>query len=194
MSGDLTVAGESVVNVASSDALFTSSVRVTDASINVGGDGFNEFNDPVSIVTGGLRLNYDAALDAAGDGLWSNATTGPDVQFGENAAPTAVNDATVPGIDAAYQIADVGPADGLNNYFEGGTPQLSRADGTFEVVFHVADADAGSGQVLFEAGAARGVSLTLSDATLNLHVEGGGNTLALLRAFDLRLASGDRRD
>ena len=101
------------------------------------------------------------------------------LQFSDTASASPVSDASFPGVSAAFNIATVGAASGLNQYFEGDFPQKSRRDATFEVVFHVSDTAAGNEQVLLDVGATRGVSFILDEDTLRFNVDGDGATLTL---------------
>lgn len=134
---------------------------------------------PLSIVTDGLELNYDAALDPTGDSIWSDAAGNADVSFSGPAASTPVDTATFPHLSVAYGIPTSGGADGLNNFFEQSGPR-SRRDATFEVVFNVTDDTAGADQVLIEAGgAARGVAMVLNDGVLTFNVDGDASDINL---------------
>jgi hypothetical protein len=71
----------------------------------------------------------------------------------------------------------------LQNYFEGGGPRSER-DATFEIVFRVADTNAGNDQILFEAGgSARGTALTLSGNQLRFSVNAGGDDAQLTHSL-----------
>ncbi len=180
VSGPVTLSDGSKLTILRSNAVIESPVLVTNATISVGGDGFNELAEVVPIVGTGLQLNFDAALDTPGDATWSNAVaSGADLQFAASASPVSVTDASFPGITAAYAIATSGTAQGLNSYFEMQSPQRSRKDATFEVVFHVSDTNAGSEQVLLEVGAFVGVSMMLSGDTLAFTVDGDGDAFSL---------------
>ena len=146
--------------------------------IIVGGVGFNEVSgpppNPAPIVTTNLNLNFDAVQDLSGDSIWTDAANGQSMSFSAPASTTSVNDATFPGITAAYNIPSTGGTDGLGNYFENGGPR-SRQDATFEVWFHVSNTSAGGDQVIFEAGGDdRGISFQLDDSTLSFNVNGDG--------------------
>lgn len=156
-------------------------VAQSSVAIIVGGTGFNEVNEPPSgppIVTTNLDLHYNAATDVSGDATWNEQSGGSNLSFANPAVSSTVDDANFPGITHAYDISVTGEAWGLNNYFESSGPR-SRQDATFEVWFHVSDTSAGDNQVLLEVGATRGVSLTLSDDTLNFNVDGDGSLLTL---------------
>ncbi|TWT47843.1 sulfatase-like hydrolase/transferase [Botrimarina hoheduenensis] len=128
---------------------------------------------PRQIVSTGLELNYDAALDISGDSLWSNAASGTDsLSFSAPASVSAISSSVFPRLTSAYSIPLTGGAGGLSDFFEQSGPR-SRQDGTFEVVFHVSDLSAGTDQVLLETGgAARGVALVINNGVLTFNVDG----------------------
>jgi len=152
-------------------------------TVNVGGTGFNKvISTPPNlapIVTTGLDLHYNAALDFAGDAAWDDvAGTANDLSFGSGATSVTVSDSTFLGITSAYSIPLTGQAIGLYDYFEGSS-ERSREDATFEVWFKVDNTSAGSNQVIFEVGAGRGVALTLDNDTVKFNVDGDGSTLTI---------------
>lgn len=158
----------------------------SNATLSVGGVGFNKTvvtpPMPADIVTEGLELHFIASLDSSGDATWDNAAgAGNQLSFASGASPNTIADATFKGITAAYDISSTGGAAGLTDFFEGnGTnQQRSREDATFEVWFHVADTAAGGNQVIFEAGAGRGVSFTLDGDLLSFNVDGDGTLLTI---------------
>ncbi|TWT47842.1 glycosyl hydrolase [Botrimarina hoheduenensis] len=162
---------------------FTSNVTVEGSVFDIGGAGFTVATSFLAPVTTQLRLDYDAANDAPGDNLWNDATGSADsLTFGSVASPITVADSAFPGVTAAYLTAPIGGASGLNQFFEGGGPR-SRQDATFEVVFRVDNAAAGSDQVLLEVGgAARGVAFVLNNNQLTFNVDGDGNDINLTTA------------
>lgn len=153
-------------------------------TIRVGGVGITPVTggggDPVDLVTDGLELNYDAALDLPGDASWfDSASPASSVNFAGAASPVAVDTATFPHLSAAYAIPASGGAGGLSDFFEQSGPR-SRRDGTFEVVFNVTNSAGGADQVLFEAGGAnRGVAMVLNDGVLTFNVDGDANDINL---------------
>lgn len=178
--GPINASNNAQVMALSSAASLVGNLTVNEATVVVGGAGFNENTAAPSPVTTGLVLNFDASADAPGDATWNSSLNAADsLAFGGAATPTVVSNAAFPGITASYDIDVTGGATGLNNFFEQEAPQLSRRDATFEVVFYVSDTAAGAEQVLFEVGATRGVSFTLSDDQLSFNVDGDGalNTL-----------------
>ena len=155
-------------------------------SLQVGGVGIvpgdgGGGDPPLEIVSTGLDLNFDAALDTPGDSLWSDSSpTATSIDFGVPTNPVAVDTATFPFLSQAYSIGGVGGANGLNNFFENSGPR-SRQDGTFEVVFQVIDTNAGNDQVLIEAGgAARGIAMVLNDGVLTFNVDGDASDIELM--------------
>ncbi len=71
--------------------------------VSVGGGGFNRTivtpPNPTPIVTDGLDLHYDAALDFAGDATWDDvAGSASNLSFGTGATPSVVSDPTFQGI------------------------------------------------------------------------------------------------
>lgn len=160
--------------------VFTSNVTVQASTVDVGGPGFTVATPAVSPITAQLRLEYDASIDTPGDSIWSESAGPIDfLSFAGAASPTAINDPAFPGVTAAYPIGQVGGAEGLNQFFEGGGP-LSRQDGTFEVVFRVDDTAAGTDQVILEVGGAgRGVAFVLNNDTLLFNVDGDGSDIDL---------------
>ena len=147
------------------------------ATIRVGGVGIvpgtGGGGSPTPIVTTGLELNYDAALDISGDASWDDAAGGDgNITFSGPAVTSAVSTATFPSLTEAYSIPETGGASGLNQFFEGGSP-LSKEDATFELVFNVESTTAGTDQVLFEAGGQdRGVAFVLNNGVLTFNVDG----------------------
>ncbi|MEM9352104.1 MAG: glycosyl hydrolase [Planctomycetota bacterium] len=175
VSGTLHATAGSTVTVLSSSASIVGDLTVSASTVSVGGTGFSQAPPLPSIVSAGLELNYDAALDVSGDATWSNAGAAVgDLTFGAAASATPVSDPAFPGIQAAYHIPTTGGASGLNGFFDLNGPR-SLQDASFEVVFHVADASSAGDQVLFEAGGAdRGVSLLLDNGSLSFNVNGDG--------------------
>ncbi len=157
-------------------------LRIGPAGI-VPADGGNQ-GPPLEIVMSGLDLNFDAALDPAGDAEWTDvAFPGPNqaLTFAGGRSPVDVSSTKFPGLTKAYRIPQSGGASGLNNHFEDnvGTPR-SHLDATFEVVFNVTNTSAGGDQVIFEAGGEyRGVSFVLNNNTLTLDVDGDSNDLEI---------------
>ncbi|MEO1498787.1 MAG: sulfatase-like hydrolase/transferase [Planctomycetota bacterium] len=136
---------------------------------------------PLEIVTAGLDLNYDAAADISGDAAW-NDSAGIDssLSFASPAASIPVDAPTFPHLSASYSIPLSGGAQGLSDYFEGSQPR-SKQDATFELVFNVANTQAGADQVLLEAGGAtRGVAFVLNDSVLTFNVDGRSGDLNLM--------------
>ncbi len=154
-------------------------VQVGEVGIVVSsGNGGN--SEPLEIVTAGLDLNFDAALDISGDSIWNDSSDTPsNLSFSSPASYTSVDTDTFPFLSAAYNIPLSGTASGPSDYFEGGNPR-SRQDGTFEVVFQVTDTSAGNDQVLFEVGGAgRGVAMILNNNTLKFNVDGDAGDIDL---------------
>ena len=135
---------------------------------------------PLQIVSTGLDLNFDAALDPSGDGIWFDASSAnSSINFAGPASSSAVDTPTFPNLSKAYDISSSGGADGLNGYFETSGPR-SRQDATFEIVFNVKNTSAGNDQVLFEAGgAARGVAMILNDGVLTFNVDGDASDIEI---------------
>ncbi|MEO0531784.1 MAG: glycosyl hydrolase [Planctomycetota bacterium] len=171
--GPIRFAGAATVIPSGRTSTFTSDLTVLDSAVVVGGEGFTVATPGVLPVTTQLRLNYDASADTAGDAVWEDAGGSADtVAFAGPTTPIAVSNPAFPGVTAAYSIPTSGPAQGLNQFFEGGGP-LSRQDATFEIVFHVDDTAAGNDQVLMEVGGSgRGVAFVLNDSTLLFNVDG----------------------
>ncbi|MEM8944457.1 MAG: glycosyl hydrolase [Planctomycetota bacterium] len=183
VAGSINATNGAEVSVLSSSAAINGDLSVENSTVTIGGVGFNENPTVTPIVTNGLLLDFDAAADTPGDATWTNqANAANSVTFGGTASPDSVSDANFPGIEAAYDISATGIATGLNAYFEGQSPQISRKDAAFEVVFFVSDTAAGNDQVLFEVGAARGVSFMLSESSLSFNVDGDGTTNTLSTA------------
>ncbi|MEO0587897.1 MAG: glycosyl hydrolase, partial [Planctomycetota bacterium] len=149
IAGDLNATAGSTVNVNSVNSLngslaldaslATGGGRVTGSlssangsTVQVGGDGIGALSAGTGIVTTGLTLNFDAALDTPGDAAWDDAATGQSLAFASGVSPIGVNDPSLPGLTAAYNIPTTGIADGLNGYFETGGPVRSTSDATFE--------------------------------------------------------------
>ena len=116
---------------------------------------------------------FDAAVDEPGDIFWrSNAPSFENFVFegGATPSPVAVNDPSVPGITAAYDLGAVGTSNAYDP-FDGGI-SISRKDATFEVWFKP-DSLAGGDQVIFEVGGAgNGSYISLQDDVLSLFVNG----------------------
>lgn len=150
--------------------------------LQVGPSGIapGETSESLEIVLARLDLNYDAALDISGDGVWSDAAApASNLTFASPAATSPVDSSVYPQLSASYSIPSSGGAAGLNNYFEQAGPR-SRQDATFEVVFRVTDDNAGSDQVLFEVGGAdRGVAFILNDGQLTFNVDGDSSDINL---------------
>ena len=133
-------------------------------------------------VTTGLQLNYDAALDPSGDGLWVDSSANPgdaNLSFtGGSASTVPVSDPSFTSLTAAYDIGSTGGANSAgsdNGFFD----FRGTSSGTFEVVFNVTDTNAGNEQVLLDISAARGIALTLDGNTLSAGVNGdAANTTA----------------
>lgn len=178
--GPVRIAAGSTLTPLGEVAEFGSTLAVRDSVVEVGGPGFNVLTPSAQPVTAGLQLNYDAALDTPGDNVWSDAVGSSDAfTFAQNASPVAVNEASFPGVTAAYSIDTTGGAEGLNQYFESLGPR-SRQDATFEIAFLVEDAAAGGDQVLMEVGGAgRGVAFVLNDGVLTFNVDGDGSDINL---------------
>ena len=87
----------------------------------------------------------------------------------------AVADAAFPGITSRLRYLVNGIRRRTQWLLRTAEPARSRQDATFEVVFHVSSTTAGADQVLFEAGADRGVSFLLSDNSLSFNVDGDGS-------------------
>lgn len=178
--GSVNATNGSTVSALGSGNSLVGNLTVSNATVSVGGPGFNETAPPTPTVSTGLQLNFDAALDTPSDATWTNAAAPANsLAFAGIVAPDTVSDSNYSGITAAYDISATSEASGLNNYFEQQGPQRSQQDATFEVVFYVSDTTAGTDQVLFEVGATRGVSFTLSDSSLSFNVDGDGSTLSL---------------
>ncbi|MEM6329127.1 MAG: sulfatase-like hydrolase/transferase [Planctomycetota bacterium] len=154
------------------------------AVIRVGGQGIvpgtGNTGPPPPIVTTGLQLNFDAALDTSGDAVWGDAAGGEDpLSFAGPASSSPVDTATFPSLTSAYAIPVSGGAIGLNQYFEQAS-QRSQRDATFEVVFNVTDTSAGADQVLLEVGGMdRGVALVLNNGQLTFNVDGSQSDINL---------------
>ena len=177
--GSLHATAGSDVTAVGNQGTLSGNLRLTDSTLR-----FADLGTAPTIVTTGLRLNFDAAEDIAGDTTWTNAAApGDDLAFASAATPISVADGTFTRLQSAYDIAASGAATGLNNYFELGAPARSRQDATFEVVFHVPSDGGAPDQVLFEAGATRGVSFLLSGDTLSFNVDGDGAALSLTSAM-----------
>ena len=187
VSGSVDASAGAQVTVLDSGSVVTGNLTLTNATLSVGGNGFNETGPIGPIVSAGLNLNFDASLDSAGDAIWTNEVApGNDFSFAGPATPSSVSNPALPGITAAYDIATAGSLTGLNGYFEqtGSSTQRSREDATFEIVFHVSNDTAGSQQVLFEAGgSSRGISFTLDNSTLSFNVDGDSSTFTLNSAL-----------
>ncbi len=177
--GTLAVTSQTV----SGGGTVTGNVTTTSAStIRVGGIGAG-----TPFRTAGLQLNYDAARDIAGDNQWNDAEANAgfvDLVFTETtaatpvpASPVAASDATFQNLTLAYDTSGIGVVSpgSQNGYFDARGQQ----NGSFEVVFHVSDLNAGAGQVLLDIGGTRGVSLTLNDNQLFAAVNGDGSTAAI---------------
>ncbi|MEO1498786.1 MAG: glycosyl hydrolase [Planctomycetota bacterium] len=178
--GTIRFTSSAMVIAAGDSATFTSDVTVQASTFDVGGAGFTAGTPTVSPVTNGLRLEYDAATDPPGDDLWSDATGSSDsLAFNTSVTTTAVADPSFPGLTAAYEIGQTGGAQGLNQFFEAGSPR-SKRDATFELVFRVDDASAGADQVIWEAGGANlGVAFVLNNGALTLNVDGSATDINL---------------
>ncbi|MCA9234415.1 MAG: autotransporter-associated beta strand repeat-containing protein [Planctomycetales bacterium] len=173
--GSLVAAANSQVTVLNSAATISGNLQLVNSTATVGGVGFNETALAAPIVSAGLDLNFDAALDLGGDAVWIDAQSGQSLSFAGAAATVSITDAAVPQLSAAYDVAAAGGAGGLNNYFELNGPR-SVQDATFEAWFYVDSTGAGGDQVIFEAGGAgRGLSLQLNDAMLSFNVNGDGS-------------------
>ena len=175
VTGSLNANAGSTVTVLSNSASIVGDLTVSASTVSVGGAGFSQTPALPPIVTTGLQLNYDAALDVSGDAIWSNAgAAAGDLAFPANASVTPVSDPAFPGIQAAYHIPTTGGANGLNGFFDAAGPR-SLQDASFEIVFHVSDDAYAGDQVLFEAGGAdRGVSFLLDNGSLSFNVNGDG--------------------
>ncbi|MEQ8208734.1 MAG: glycosyl hydrolase, partial [Lacipirellulaceae bacterium] len=180
--GSIQATGGSTITPLGSSNLIEGNLTVSNSMVSVGGDGFNEMQPVPTIVSTGLQLNFDAALDTAGDSTWTNAASpGSDVAFAGGSSPAAISAPSHPGVTAAYHIPTVGGAEGLNQYFEGQSPQRSQRDASFEVVFHVSDTSAGGDQVLAKVGGTgRGVSFLLNDGSLSFNVNGDDTATSTL--------------
>ncbi len=179
LQGSTSFTAGSTLTTSGSAAQATSPIVLIDSTINVGGNGFTEFTPQVQHVTGGLNLDFNAALDTPGDNLWSSAVGTSSLNFVGAASPDDVSSPAFPGLTKAYSIPTSGGATGLSNYFESGGPR-SRQDATFEVVFRVANAAANQNQVLLELGGLNsGVSFTLNNNQLQFNVDGVGSDLYL---------------
>ncbi len=186
--GDLTVAG-GTAEFGSETIKANNVIAQAGTTISVGGDGFAESN--VTVIPGpqpvltNLALEYDAALDGSGDATWGSTSNGSDtvnLNFDGNASTVAVSDPTFQALTAAYDTGSVGGAaspGSQNTYFEGGSPNRSRNDGTFEIVFNVTNTAEGNNQVLLDIGATRGVSLVLDGDQLQAGVNGDADTFDL---------------
>lgn len=180
INGSINASNGAQVTATESSAVISGNLTVAGSTVNVGGTGFNENPALPPIVSSGLTLSFDASSDVPGDAIWTNEVAlANSLAFAGTATPVLVTDGSFPGIKAAYDAAATGSATGLNGFFEQQSPQISRRDGTFEVVFHVSDTAAGAEQVLFDVGAARGVSFMLSDDELSFNVDGDGATSML---------------
>lgn len=180
LSGNLLISDGTTLTVTNSNALISGSVTVSNATLNAGGDGFNEASIVDAPIATGLQLHFDASQDTAGDATWTNiADAANSLAFGAAATPIPVNAIGLPAISAAYSPAAVGGATGLNNYFEVNGPR-SRQDATFEVVFRVDESATGNDQVILETGGAgRGVAFVLNGNQLQFNVDGDGSDLDL---------------
>lgn len=124
---------------------------------NVGGDAAVAFAD-------GSRDPGNAGVINASDlSHWSTNYGSP------SAVP--VNDASVPGITAAFRDGAIGQANVYQNTDIGGT-LASRQDASFEIWFNP-DNLAGGDQVIYEAGGAgNGMVISLQDDELSFYVRG----------------------
>ncbi len=180
VSGPLILQQNSMLISKSNSATFGDNLTLRSSIIEVGGQGFSSGPPNVFPISTGLQLNYDAATDTPGDNQWENtAGSIQPMAFASNTIPTSVSDPAWQGITAAYSIAGSGPANGLNGYFESGGPR-SQQDATFEIVFKVDDTNAGTDQVLFEAGGTnRGIAFVLNNDTLTFNVDGNSGDIDL---------------
>ncbi len=175
LTGSLLIADGTTLTSTSSNALVSGIVTVSNATINVGGNGFNEAVITESHVTNGLQLNFDAGHDTPGDAEWTNVVDPANsIAFDNPATPNLVNGDAFPALTVAYSPLATGGAAGLANYFETNGPR-SRQDASFEVVFEVDGTSTGSDQVILETGGAGlGVAFVMNGSELRFNVDGLG--------------------
>lgn len=183
--GALLASQGSTLTVVDRAAIAQSDVTLRGSVLDVGGPGFSLGSPSILPIQTGLQLNFDATLDVPGDSAWNDATGSDNlVTFNQAATPFAVAANDFPGLSAAYSIATVGGATGLNNYFEVGQPR-SNQDATFEIVFFVQSLVGGSDQVLMEVGGVnRGAAFVLNDSTLTFNVDGDGGDVNISHAIE----------
>ncbi len=105
---------------------------------------------PVALAPPVLPFRFDASTDTPGNDVWTPVTPSfESLTFGANASPVAVNDPSVPGITAAYDVPAVGASDIFETTINGA--QASRQNGSFEVWFKP-DSLTGGDQVVYEFG------------------------------------------
>ncbi len=139
----------------------------------------------VNLTETGIALEYTAAMDDVTDTIWTEQVT-TDAAFALTfpGAPVRVpiEASGFPAVRLGYQTG----ATGLAGYFDGGLPERSAQSASFELWVEVTDLAAGDNQVLFEAGsAARGVSFSLSGATLKFSVKGDSAVSSLTQNLPL---------
>ncbi len=181
--GAANFSANAVLEVTSSTAIANGNLTFTNATLNIGGDGFNEAGPGLLPIRTNLQLEFDAALDTPGDNVWSSAVGTDSLQFAANASPIAVSSTALPGLTAAYSIPTSGGATGLNGYFEANGPR-STQDATFEVAFRVASNSTAANQVLLEVGGTNsGVAFVLNGDSLLFNVDGTGGDLNLTQTL-----------
>ena len=181
--GSANFSANAVLEVTSSTAVANGNLTFTNATLNVGGNGFNEAGPGLQPIRTNLQLEFDAAFDTPGDNLWSSAVGTDSLQFAANASPIAVTSTALPGLSAAYSIPTSGGATGLNAYFEASGPR-STQDATFEVAFRVANNSTAANQVLLEVGGTNsGVALVLNGNSLLFNVDGTGGDINLTQTL-----------